>query len=478
MASLATALGKMSSLIDMAAYNHALADAVSHPGKRAAPVMPSRGVVTYHASCPPSATGGTGEQPSWWHWVIDAMPGLEWPDADTGGLNAAAAAWDQAARGLESWRDSCVTADMLLSASRSPEIPAGKAAIAKLSAAITTLATQARALGTQCREYAASVESARSHAETTFKGVLVGLGATVVAGAVITFVSGGAATPVVAGGASAEVGAAAAAVAADLAVAAAEAGTAAGAVATAGTAAVDVAAVAAPYEAATAEVAAVSAVSEAGSTSGLATRLAWTAFNGATITHDYAHGIGTLVEDPVSAVQQYRSTATWGKVAGDAAMAGMMFLPGGIGRGAKALREAELIGEGEKIAAAGSSAGRRALTEEEKRLYKRPSHWRKDVRKKTWEAAKKESPNGVIRDPGEGRKVIEETDRWQMGHKPGREFWKHQRDAADRGLGRKDFLDEFFTPEDFRPELPETNWSHSLEEPLGEWRGHGRKHQP
>lgn len=201
MASLATALGKMGSLIDMAAYNHALADAVSHPGKGAAPVMPSRGVVTYHASCPPSATGGTGEQPSWWHWVIDAMPGLEWPDADTGGLNAAAAAWDQAARGLDAWRDSCVTADMLLSASRSPEIPAGKAAIAKLSAAITTLATQARALGTQCREYAASVESARSHAETTFKGVLVGLGATVVAGAVITFVSGGAATPVVAGGA-------------------------------------------------------------------------------------------------------------------------------------------------------------------------------------------------------------------------------------------------------------------------------------
>lgn len=33
-------------------------------------------------------------------------------------------------------------------------------------------------------------------------------------------------------------------------------------------------------------------------------------------------------------------------------------------------------------------------------------------------------------------------DKWDMGHKPGSEFRKHQKDAAKRGISRKEFLNE------------------------------------
>jgi hypothetical protein len=42
---------------------------------------------------------------------------------------------------------------------------------------------------------------------------------------------------------------------------------------------------------------------------------------------------------------------------------------------------------------------------------------------------------GVARDPKTGRFVGEDSN-WDMGHKPGYEFWKHQESARQRGISR------------------------------------------
>lgn len=49
---------------------------------------------------------------------------------------------------------------------------------------------------------------------------------------------------------------------------------------------------------------------------------------------------------------------------------------------------------------------------------------------------------------------------WDMGHKPGYEFRKHQQSAMERNISRKQFLDEHNNPDHYQPELPSSNRSH------------------
>lgn len=100
----------------------------------------------------------------------------------------------------------------------------------------------------------------------------------------------------------------------------------------------------------------------------------------------------------------------------------------------------------------------------------RPSAWsnfkyrrgkfRKGVREEVWENAKQS--DGVVRDPVTNA-VMNKREPWDMGHKPGHEHWKHVRSAEERGLTRKEFLDEFNQASHYRPELPSSNRSHAGE---------------
>ena len=96
-------------------------------------------------------------------------------------------------------------------------------------------------------------------------------------------------------------------------------------------------------------------------------------------------------------------------------------------------------------------------------LYSRPSGYRKGVRDKTWNEAKASSPDGVVRDPKTGR-PIDFNEPWDMGHKPGYEFRKHKISAKQRGISRKQFLDEHNDYTHYRPELPSSNRSHTCED--------------
>ena len=89
--------------------------------------------------------------------------------------------------------------------------------------------------------------------------------------------------------------------------------------------------------------------------------------------------------------------------------------------------------------------------------YKRPSHFRKGIRDQVWENAK--NAEGKVIDRVTGRE-IHKNEPWDMGHLEKHEFWKHQIDAQNRGISRKQFLDEYNDPTIYRPELPSSNRSH------------------
>lgn len=94
--------------------------------------------------------------------------------------------------------------------------------------------------------------------------------------------------------------------------------------------------------------------------------------------------------------------------------------------------------------------------------YARPSGFRSGVRDSVWDTARN-PVTGQVRDPVTGRFMSPDKP-WDMGHLPGYEFRKHQRDAADRGLPRDRFLDEYNDPSHYRPELPSSNRSHRGED--------------
>jgi predicted ribonuclease toxin of YeeF-YezG toxin-antitoxin module len=100
--------------------------------------------------------------------------------------------------------------------------------------------------------------------------------------------------------------------------------------------------------------------------------------------------------------------------------------------------------------------------------YRRPSGYRRGVRDLVWEMAK--GKDGKVRDPLTKR-VMRKSDPWDMGHKRGYEFRKHQASAAKRGISRKQFLDEHNVAKKYRPELPSSNRSHAGEDTSSKYRG-------
>jgi hypothetical protein len=93
--------------------------------------------------------------------------------------------------------------------------------------------------------------------------------------------------------------------------------------------------------------------------------------------------------------------------------------------------------------------------------YTRPSGYRSGVRDEVWGGAV-EPATGRVRDPVTGQFMSREKP-WDMGHKPGYEFRKHQQSAEARGIDRGTFLDEHNDPSHYRPELPSSNQSHKGE---------------
>ena len=127
-------------------------------------------------------------------------------------------------------------------------------------------------------------------------------------------------------------------------------------------------------------------------------------------------------------------------------------------------RNASFEAQGRKFADSGRKTARELPT---RNPYERPA-WRAGMRDKVWEQAK--DAHGRVRDPVSG-KYMSKDKPWDMGHKPGYEFKKHQESAAQRGISREKFIDEYNNPDHLRPELPESNRSHKGENKTDEYFG-------
>ncbi|WEY38813.1 PAAR-like domain-containing protein [Paraburkholderia sp. SUR17] len=128
---------------------------------------------------------------------------------------------------------------------------------------------------------------------------------------------------------------------------------------------------------------------------------------------------------------------------------------------AKGAEVAEGAADGSKVAkpAEAKPAGNGVKVEPSKDPRYKRGKFRRGVREKAWEDAKKNSQDGKVRDPVTGKEMNPDNP-WDMGHKPGLEHRKHVISAAERDLTRKQFLDEYNDPSHYRPELPSSNRSH------------------
>ncbi len=122
------------------------------------------------------------------------------------------------------------------------------------------------------------------------------------------------------------------------------------------------------------------------------------------------------------------------------------------------------------VLAAGKATGKieKAASAVDIADYARPSNFRSGVRDQVW--VQNSDTKGIVRDPVTKR-VMQKDQPWDMGHKEGYEFWKHQLSAQQRKIDRPQFLDEHNNPLHYRPELPGSNRSHRGEDPSDSYFG-------
>ncbi len=98
----------------------------------------------------------------------------------------------------------------------------------------------------------------------------------------------------------------------------------------------------------------------------------------------------------------------------------------------------------------------------------RPS-FRKGIPEKVFETARKNSPDGKVRDPYRTDKIIEwepgqpRKGVWDMGHLPEHKYSEMHKRYLNGELTPKEFRDWYNNPNNYRPELPNTNRGHKIE---------------
>jgi len=95
--------------------------------------------------------------------------------------------------------------------------------------------------------------------------------------------------------------------------------------------------------------------------------------------------------------------------------------------------------------------------------HSRPSGFRKGVRDKVIGNNSKDTDGAPV-DPNTGDKL---GPKWDMGHRPGKEFWRQKQEADEQGTSRKDWLDQHNDPNNYHAEDPSSNRSHKYEDKSG-----------
>jgi RHS repeat-associated protein len=93
----------------------------------------------------------------------------------------------------------------------------------------------------------------------------------------------------------------------------------------------------------------------------------------------------------------------------------------------------------------------------------RPSYGKNQVND-VWTAAKQK--DGKVYDPNTGEELIWNTSgkrSWDMGHKPGKEYWRLHKDYMDGKITKEKFLNEYRNSKNYQPESPSSNRSRKYE---------------
>jgi hypothetical protein len=155
-----TAAGRVSDLLHATAVNHANADQQSAIGNANVLAAPPGGVPVFQVPAVPSAEGGHGDVPGWWHTIQAYVEGELWPDGHQDKLHAAGSAWRNAAAGLRAAAFAANTATPYLTTQRSPEMPAATASCKQVADALYSTANGCDVAAKSCDDYAAALDRA------------------------------------------------------------------------------------------------------------------------------------------------------------------------------------------------------------------------------------------------------------------------------------------------------------------------------
>lgn len=175
--SMGDALANMANLLNGSLSNHAGADhaALIYPGEpygASGDTNPDHGTESLVAPAPPSAAGGTGDQPGWWHWIAGHVGGLLWPDADTDQLRAAGSAWSTAGTTIADQQYAVWAADSALYAISSPEMDDVHGACGDIAKHLQDLGTMCISVGNACTDYAGYVDDKHQEVEDELKSFI------------------------------------------------------------------------------------------------------------------------------------------------------------------------------------------------------------------------------------------------------------------------------------------------------------------
>jgi hypothetical protein len=187
---LGDALASMANLLNGSLVNHEGAEhgALLYPmAQTDGDANPDHGTMSLSAPAPPSARGGTGDQPGWWHWIASHVEGLLWPDADTGKLRTAGKAWVAAADKLSGYQYSIDAAESAVLAETSPEIDDVLGACDEMRGHITDLAKAFTSVGKACNDYAQSVDDHHQEVEDELESFIEWTIAIEAGGAIVGF---------------------------------------------------------------------------------------------------------------------------------------------------------------------------------------------------------------------------------------------------------------------------------------------------
>ncbi|WP_142281674.1 DUF6883 domain-containing protein [Mycobacterium kyorinense] len=154
------AAGQVSDLLHATAVNHANGDQQSAINSPNAPAVPPASVPVFLEPEIPSAEGGHGDVPGWWHTIQAYVQGEVWPNGHQAQLHDAAQAWRNAAAGLRAAAFLANSATLYVARQKSPEIPAIVANCNKARDALNSAADGCDVAAKCCDDYASAIDDA------------------------------------------------------------------------------------------------------------------------------------------------------------------------------------------------------------------------------------------------------------------------------------------------------------------------------